>query len=257
MNFTNWNGITKATERALRRYSPGILTGLGIFGMINTTVEAVKATPKAMELIAERKKKENSDNLTTLQTVEAAGRCYVLPAVMGGLSILCLIGANSVWGKRNAALATAYQLSESAYKTYREKTIEAVGPKKENQIRDAVGKQRAEEANNSPSVIVMTGSGNTMCYDIISQQKFLSNVESIRKAQNDFNFNLRSEMYISLNEFLVGYLNIKPMPTGDDLGWSIDKGQMDIYFSAQLTDGVPTIVIDHSGCPPTYGFKDY
>ena len=44
-------GVAKA---ALKKYSPQLLTGIGITGMIATTVTAVRATPKALRLINER-----------------------------------------------------------------------------------------------------------------------------------------------------------------------------------------------------------
>ena len=47
-----FNGIAKK----IRSYSPEILIGAGISGMISSTVMAVKSTPKAMTLIKEKKK---------------------------------------------------------------------------------------------------------------------------------------------------------------------------------------------------------
>ena len=46
--------IAKSVRTAMKKHSPEILTGIGIAGMITTTVMAVKATPKA--LILKRKK---------------------------------------------------------------------------------------------------------------------------------------------------------------------------------------------------------
>ena len=46
------------------KHSPEILTGVGIAGMITTTVLAVKATPKALRLIDD-KKMAVFDNLDT------------------------------------------------------------------------------------------------------------------------------------------------------------------------------------------------
>ena len=53
----------KGIQKAASKKSPEILTGIGIAGMITTTVLAVKATSKALELIESEKesKKENSD----------------------------------------------------------------------------------------------------------------------------------------------------------------------------------------------------
>ena len=49
VNF--FNGVRSTMDK----HSPEILTGIGITGMITTTVLAVKATPKALELIEESK----------------------------------------------------------------------------------------------------------------------------------------------------------------------------------------------------------
>ena len=49
--------ITKSLlslKTAIKKHSPEILTGIGIAGMITTTVMAVRATPKALILIGER-----------------------------------------------------------------------------------------------------------------------------------------------------------------------------------------------------------
>lgn len=42
-------------QTAVKKHSPEILTGIGIAGMITTTVLAVRATPKALILIEEKK----------------------------------------------------------------------------------------------------------------------------------------------------------------------------------------------------------
>ena len=41
--------IAKSVRTAMKKHSPEILTGIGIAGMITTTVMAVKATPKALK----------------------------------------------------------------------------------------------------------------------------------------------------------------------------------------------------------------
>ena len=42
-------------KTSIKKHSPEILTGIGIAGMITTTVMAVRATQKALILIEERK----------------------------------------------------------------------------------------------------------------------------------------------------------------------------------------------------------
>ena len=57
-------------------------------------------------------------------------------------STVCLIAAHGENQRRNAALATAYALSESALKDYREKVTETVGPKKAEAVDDAVARDK-------------------------------------------------------------------------------------------------------------------
>ena len=42
------SSIAKSVRTAMKKHSPEILTGIGITGMITTTVMAVRATPKAL-----------------------------------------------------------------------------------------------------------------------------------------------------------------------------------------------------------------
>ena len=135
----------EVAKTALKKYSPQILTGIGIAGMIATTITAVKATPKALQLIDEREIQENK-RLSTTEVIKTTWKCYVPAAVTGTLSVACLIGASSVSLKRHAALATAYTLSETALKEYQEKTIEVVGERKAQDIQDAVAKKQLEKS---------------------------------------------------------------------------------------------------------------
>lgn len=47
MNKPDFVAIAKSARTAMKRHSPEILTGIGIAGMITTTVMAVRATPKS------------------------------------------------------------------------------------------------------------------------------------------------------------------------------------------------------------------
>ena len=110
--------------------------------MITTTVLAVKATPKVLMLIDSKKQEifdeldpsevpGNTTNYKDLQlkpieVVKVAWKSYIPAAVTCVASVTCLIGASSVNAKRNAALATAYELSKTALADYKEKVVENV-----------------------------------------------------------------------------------------------------------------------------------
>ena len=113
MNKEAISKFARDVRTSLSRHSPAILMGIGIAGMVTTTVVAVKATPKALRLIEEKKQELDVESLTPVETVKATWKCYIPAAVTGAVSIACLIGSNSVNTKRNAALATAYKLSET------------------------------------------------------------------------------------------------------------------------------------------------
>lgn len=241
----------KGVPKILKRHSPEILTGIGIAGMIFTTITAVKATPKALQLVDEREIKEGK-RLTNAEIVKATWKCYIPAAVTGVCSVGCLIGASSVNARRNAALATAYTISETAFKEYKEKAIEVVGEKKEQAIRDAVAKDKLEQAHVKDREFIVTGRGETPCFDPLTNTCFKSDIETLRKAENILNKRMRDEIKITLNEFLQE-IGLDPCDDciGESMGWDIDKGYIEIDFSSQLIDGVPYLVIGHHN-PPRY-----
>ena len=120
-----------SAKAAISKHSPEILVGVGIAGMLTTVVLAVKATPKALTLIEEKKEEQEVDELTPVETIKATWKCYIPAAVTCVASTACIIGASAVNAKRNAALATAYTLSETALKEYKAKVVETIGEKKE------------------------------------------------------------------------------------------------------------------------------
>lgn len=235
--------------RIVKKNSPQILMFLGISGMAASVALAVTATPKAIKCIEEKKEEVNDVELTKTETIQAAWKCYIPAAATFGLSTACLVGAQSVNVRRNAALAAAYALSESALKEYHDKVVETIGDKKEQAIRDSISKDKAEKIDTSTASVVLSERGNTWCLDQLCNQLFKSDVETLRRAENELNRRMRSEMYVSLNEF-YSEIGAEHTKIGDLIGWNIDRGYIDLHLSAQLTkDGVPCIVVGHNLLP--------
>lgn len=260
MNTSTVTKLIKDVQTAVAKHSPEILTGLGIAGMITTTVLAVKATPKALRLIDSKKAEfemESEDKLPVGETVKATWKCYIPAAVTGVTSVACLIGASSVNARRNAALATAYNLSATAISEYKEKVVETIGEKKEKVVRDKVAEERIKKEPVNNSTIIVSGNGNTRCFDTITKRRFTSDIEQIKRIVNELNRRMvNGEDYISLNEFYYD-LGLDGCDVGDDLGWNVARGLIELDFSAQLdTDGIPCIVIDYTVAPKR-GFNSY
>ena len=264
VNF--FNGVRSTMDK----HSPEILTGIGIAGMITTTVLAVKATPKALELIGEAKyKKEEetvehnckvnkvsecmSSDLKPLEVVKAAWKPYVPAAITGSLSVACLVGASRVNFKRNAALATAYTLSEKVLKDYKDSVVETIGEKKEEKIKEKVAQKKVDKQPASKSEVVMVNSdGNVLFLEPVSNRYFKSDVESIRKIVNDLNYRLTTgtEEYISLSEF-YDEIGLSHTSISDEIGWNIYRdGQIAVDMPSAKTDkGEPCLVLDYNVSP--------
>lgn len=253
--------IAKNVKISLSKHSPEILVGIGIAGMITTTVLAVKATPKAMKLIEQRKDELEVDKLTPIETVKTTWKCYVPAAVSGVVSAACIIGANSVNAQRNAALATAYKLSETAFSEYRGKVVETIGEKKEKVVQDKVSEKQVKEHPVSQTEVIVTGRGQTLFFDPLSHRYFYSDMEKIKRAENTLNKAIICDPFeagVTINDFYAE-IGIPGTATGDSLGWKRVDYLIDIYPSAQMAEegteheGRPCIVLNHSN-PPKYDF---
>ena len=244
--------ISKSVRTTLKKRSPEILTGIGIAGMIGTVVMAVRATPKALEMIDE-KIEEKEDKLTPIETVKAAWKPYIPAAITGVTSVACIIGASSINLRRNAAIVTAYTLSETALREYKDKVIETIGEKKEKEVRDAIAKDWIEKNPLSQNEVIMTEKGDTLCYDSLSGRYFKSDIEKLKRAENELNHQLLNEGTVTLNDLYYA-IGLGDTKIGYDLGWDTRHGLVDMSFSSQLAeDGTPCIVLDFT-VPPVYDF---
>ena len=257
MNKSGLKRTIKSAERVLTKYSPGILTGIGIAGMIGATFMAVKATPKALYLIETKKEESEVEELTPVETIKICWKCYIPATLTTVLSAACLIGASTVSAKRNAALATAYSISEAALREYQEKVVEVVGEKKEKAVRDAVAKDQIDRDPVTKSeVVIIDSNSNTLCYEPLSGRYFKSTIDKIKKAEIKLDRQMIQEMYVSLNDF-YWEIGLDETDLGDKMGWNLSKGYMDLSFSSQLADdGTPCAVIVY-GIPPVYDYQRY
>lgn len=229
----------KTVWGVIDKNSPHILTGLGCAGLVTTAVLSGMAVPKAMDILVDH---PEADGL--VDKAKITWKVFVPATLTGAASIACIIGANSINTKRNAAIAALYSITDTAFKEYRKKVIEEIGKSKEKKIRDQVYEDRIQKNPEGEKSQIVIGNGDVLCYDILSDRYFPSDYEKIRRAVNDINFELMDEMWIPLNDFYyrVGLASTK---LGEQVGFSIDKGKLDPTYSTQLSkDGKPCLVID-------------
>lgn len=258
----NLSCFFKKGLKVLSEKSPEILLGVAIFGSISSVCMAVKVTPEAHEIIidevyklAQEKGVDIKDiKLKWTDYVRLCWRVYLLTGVMLTTSIIAMVMSNYIRAKRAGALATAFALTQETLRTYQNKVIEEFGKKKEEKIRDEVAKEKLK--NSTSNTILLTGNGNYLFFDAFSGRYFRSNIENVRRAQNDLNAMINQEIYASVNDF-YGLLDIPPIQAGDSLGWS--GGLIDINFSTQISDKdhneEPCIVIDFHSFEPFENYK--
>lgn len=256
------NGLAVFGQRVgnvLVKNSPTIFAGLGIGGFLTALVMSVGATKKALELIKdedERRNKEAIDlgaayqYITKMDVVKLTWKCYIPTVTVGLGAIACVITSNSVNLRRNAVLASLYSLSETAMKEYQQKVVEKIGEKKEQTVRDDISQDKLDKDPVTGKQVILTGKGETLCYDTLSSRYFKSDLETIRRVVNDFNFEIvTGEMFKSLNEF-YSELGLEPMDLGRDIGWSIDHDKLEVEFTAKIaSDGNPCIVLNYRALP--------
>ena len=261
--------FVKDVSAGVHKHSPEILTGLGIGLAVTSTVFAVKATPKAMQLIEDERARRISEatveeakewvdagdvKIPVIDYVKVAWKPYIPALATGALSVACLIGGTSVSTRRTATLAAAYKLSETALTEFREKAVEVVGEKKVKEIKEQIAQEKIEKNPVSKTEVIVTEKGNTLCFDELTGRYFRSDRDKIVSAVNDLNKEMLSSMYVSLNEFYDA-IGLSRTPLGDRLGWNIDRGYIEIDYSSHLADdGTPCLSIGYL-VEPQYDFS--
>lgn len=234
---TNFGNIFRPIAKQVSKYGPEIAVGVGIAGMITTTILAVKATPKSLRLIEAEKKRRNHeikeeakesgkdtvgliDRLSILDTVKVAWKPYIPAMISGVLSIGCIVGASTVHVKRNAALATAYQLAANTLSDYKEKVIETIGEEKEREVQKKVDAKKVEKINSTEPSFVRKG--KPLCIEPISGRPFEMDLEDVKAAINRLNYRLTGGMEecISLSEW-YDEIGLKHTDVSDYMGWNI------------------------------------
>lgn len=252
MNFSSAQKSLKNLGGVLSRNSPAILTGLGCAGVLGTALLTGRASIKAYQILDDeiyRRCKGAKEPITNPEAFQMTWKVFIPPVLMGATSIACIIGANSINSSRNAALAALYSLSETAFREYKDKVVEEIGHNKESKVRNDIVKDRIINSPVGDKTIIITGNGNVLCYDVLSDRYFRSSAEKIRQQVLDLNYELMTDMWMDLNDlyYALGLPNNK---LGSQMGFDIDKGRIEVDYSSHLTpDGEPCLAIDTTVYP--------
>lgn len=244
MRFASLAG---AARKLVVDNSPTILTAVGVVGVATTAIMAVKATPRAIKIL-EVAQSKNPVLMTPQEKLRLIAPCYIPASMVGIMTMSCIIGANSMNVKRQAALISAYTITENTFKEYQAKVVDTFGENKEQKVRDELAQDKVTQIPVSSSQVIVTGNGEVLCMDSLSSRYFQSSYEKIKRAENELNFKLNNEMYASLNDFYE-ILGLPHNELGEELGWKSDA-MLTINISAATSDDHrPCLVLNYSVKP--------
>jgi hypothetical protein len=242
-----------ATGRIVNQNSPSILSAIGIGGVIATAYLTAKAAVKSDKKIDSFLNSETEVNLTTRDKVELVWRFYIPPTLAGAATISCIIGANQIGLRRQAAYLGAYTLADAAFREYKDEVLSQIGAGKESKIQDGVAAKQIQNNPVDDKQIIITQGGDSLCYDQLTGRYFKSDIESIRQAGNDVNANIVNDMYAPLNDFYE-LLGLGHTTIGEELGFNIEN-LIKLRFSSHLAqDGQPCLAVGFENLPrPDFG----
>lgn len=205
--------VYNKSEMKVRKYSPEILAGVGVVGVVASTVMACKATTKLNDILAESKEQleqiktvavdpayadkyteddaKKDTTITYVQTGVKVAKLYAPSVILCASSLGCLLASNNILKKRNAALSAAYMTVDKSFKEYRRRVAERFGDEVEKEIRYNIKAKEIttvdEEGNEvKETVKVMEGADDPTTYS--DYARFFD--ESCPAWQNDPEYNL-------------------------------------------------------------------
>lgn len=252
--------LLKKSLNLLKSNAPEILTGLGVGGVVATSVLAAKGGRNAVIKIEDEKEifrttgktsfgavptVDQDDFLTDWQKVKLLFPCYAPAVVSGAVTIVCIVASQKTAGRRTSAAIAAYSISEKAFSEYKEKVLEEIGPGKEEKIRGKIAQDKVDNNPPKSSEVIITKRGEVLFQEGLTGRYLRTEMESIRKAVNDFNYILNHDLEVCLGEFydLIGLDQTTQSPS---IGWTSEQ-QLDLHFHAVVDQkaGEPCIVFEY------------
>lgn len=240
------------TIKLIKSNSPEILTAVAVSGVVTTSYLTGKASFAAANVIDwhEDNKRTSADPKERFkQRTKLVWKLYIPAGISGVVTVGCIIGSSRANSRRTTAAVTAYSLTEKAFSEYREKVVEQIGKGKEQKIRDEIAQDHISKKPPESQEVIVVGSGHVLCCELFTHRYFRSDMETLRKAQNDINAKIVSDRYVPLDEFyyLVG---LSFTTNSGNLGWDSDK-LMELQFSTVLTDGgEPCLAFEYNYAKP-------
>lgn len=250
----------KRTGLKLKKYSPEILTGIGIISMVSATIIACKETENLDDILDEHKENMNilHEELEDPNRKDVAKiyistfgkmiKNYYPAATLEILGVTSVLAGHNILRKRNVALMAAYKTVEAAFSEYRARVKEELGEDVDRHFRygtkveeikyktkDENGKEKT--AKEAIEYIDPSGVSQYARFFDSSCKSWTKSPEynfTWLKGQQDFCTDLlRTRGHLFLNE-VYDALGIPRTQAGAVVGWVLGDG--DDYVDFGLFD---------------------
>ncbi len=209
---------------------PVILSVASVTGLAVTTVFAIKATPKAVELL-KSEEIQKGEKLTKKEIVKTVWKNYIPTAVFFVGTASCIISAAILNKKQQTSLASAYALMSASYNKYKNKVKELFGEEAHEKVISEIAAEKAkgnyisaeamwqnttlEFGDDEEEVTFYLADGGEGRY-------FTSTVNKVLQAEYHLNRNyFLNACSLTLNDFYE-LLGIEPTDFGENVGWFLD-----------------------------------
>jgi hypothetical protein len=266
--LSSLQGFQMSAKKFVADNATTILTAGGVVGTVTTGVLAWRSGYTAYErlLMAEFERAHDASGkpipldddippMSKIEKVVVVGPQIIPPVVIGGLTITAIIFSHRMSAQKAAAMAALYGVSERQLREYKDKVSEKLTGPKEQQVKDELAQQRADQTPGSQQIVIVEG--DVLCFDELTGRYFRSTMEEIRKAVNDTNERILHNDSVSAG-FFYDLLGLPPTTWTNDVGWNTDN-LLDLEYSTiKSYDNKPCISINPRYLPVTdYDTRKY
>ena len=232
------------------KHSPEILMGIGIAGVVTSTVLACRSTLKVKDVLEDKE-----TNMNNVKEVLAEGRedyteedarkdktiimtttairimkLYAPSVIIGAGSIACLLESHNVMRNRNAGLAAALAATTESFKQYRERVTAKYGDEVDKEMRYGIKKEKKEKDGKKTKEDIVVGCDEK---ELSGYARYFNesninwtddpqyNMMFLRQNQNWANDKLISQGYLYLND-VYDALGFPKTKAGQVVGWVYD-----------------------------------
>ena len=235
--------IIKTVRNLITRNTSDLLLVGGVTCIIGGGAWAIRQTPKATKIL------EGKNDKSKMEKAKALAPLFVPAVGLTALGIAQIVCSRNITKNKLAAITTAYTVSETAYKTYRDKVKDIVDPEQYEDIQREVASEKLRQDPLGSKEVIMTNNSDVLIYDNMSGRYFKGNVNDIDKAVNFLNKQMRNDTTINLND-LYNELGLPIVKMGAEMGWDIDKDYIEVRYDSGITDdNQPCLVLDYDVIP--------